>query len=127
MKIESFFFSVFFSFLILYSSLRVSFTYLYYAIDTEGFIAALCENIDTPELECNGKCQLEKVIETPSSSNNKPISQIIDFKDILLYRETLTRIDFLPQELKKKYPIYYSNLYRFTAMYTLFHPPKQSS
>lgn len=113
----------FLSSLILYNSLRVSFTYIYYNIDTKGFIEAFCENIDKPELECNGKCHLKKVVETDNKDNNRPI-QLIDLKNLLLYNENLTTINLKPLKLKKKEFFLYKNLYNYKISFSLFHPPE---
>jgi len=72
MKISSIIISVVLSSLILFSSLRVSFTYAYYELDPIGFIENLCENKDKPELACNGKCQLKKVAEDNSENQQIP-------------------------------------------------------
>ena len=61
MKTSVILFSYLLSTLILYNSLRVTFTYAYYELDPVGFIEKLCENKDKPELQCNGKCHLKKV------------------------------------------------------------------
>lgn len=113
----------FLSSLILYNSLRVSFTYIYYNIDTKGFIEAFCENIDKPELECNGKCHLKKIVETDNKDNNRPI-QLIDLKNSLLYNENLTTINLKPLKLKKKDSFFYKNLYNYKISFSLFHPPQ---
>lgn len=122
MKNWKFILSILFSTLILYNSLRVSITYIYYNVDTAGFIEALCENKDKPELECNGKCHLNKITKNNNDEKNKPI-ELIDFKDILLYNQKNYSIHLSENTLQKKPTYYYLNLYSFNLLETYFHPP----
>lgn len=64
------------SFLLLSSSLKVSITYSWYALDVESFIEQLCENKDKPAMQCNGKCFLMKVSKSSTSNPEKPATQI---------------------------------------------------
>ena len=109
--------------LILFNTLRASLTYIYYAIDTEGFIEFFCENIDKPELECNGKCQLKKVIETDTNNTNKP-KHLIDLKEVLLYKESLLVFDFNSYVSKQKQFFFYNELYNYKTSFSFFHPPQ---
>ena len=124
-KFSSIIISLVLSSLILFNSMQVSLTFAYYKIDPIGFIEKLCENIDKPELECNGKCQLKKVAET-NSSDNKNVPNIIDFKEILLYKES-TNNYILVKDLEKIYQNYnYQNFYEFLKFSDCFHPPQKS-
>ena len=62
----------------------MSLTYAYYNIDTVGFIEKLCENKDKPELQCNGKCHLKKVVENNTNNDKQPI-KAVNLKDITLF------------------------------------------
>lgn len=115
--------SLFLSSLILYNTLRVSFTYIYYNLDPIGFIEELCENKDTPELQCNGKCHLKKVMETSQQSENKPI-HLIEFKDVILYSQNISEHEFLSVNLNRSLFDSYINNYKFLVDFPLFHPPK---
>ncbi|MGJ8743942.1 hypothetical protein [Polaribacter sp.] len=115
-------FSILFSTLILYNSLRVSLTYIYYNIDTEGFIETFCENKDKPALECNGKCHLKKVTKTTNEEKNQPI-QGIDFKDVLVYNQKISSFHFTKNIFINKPTFQYSNLYNFKLLTNCFHPP----
>jgi len=113
---------ILFSILILYNSLRVSFTYIYYNIDTAGFIEMLCVNKDKPELQCNGKCHLKKITKTNNEEKNQPI-ELIDFKNILLYNQKTQNYHFSENTFQNKVSYFYLNLYNFKLMETCFHPP----
>ena len=122
MKNWKFIFSILFSTLILYNSLRVSITYIYYNIDPVSFIEALCENKDKPELECNGKCHLKKITKTNTEEKNAPIN-LIDSKDILLYKQKIDKNNFSKNSYQTKPTFQYANLYNFILLTTHFHPP----
>lgn len=122
MKNWKFIFSILFSTLILYNSLRVSITYIYYNVDTVGFIEALCENKDKPELECNGKCHLKKITKTNTEEKNAPIN-LIDFKDILVYNQIVAENNFSKNSFQTKPTFQYANLYTFKLVAAHFHPP----
>ena len=59
-------------------------TYAYYNLDTVGFIEKLCENKDKPELQCNGKCHLKKVVENNTNNDkyffNSNVLSVIFYK-----------------------------------------------
>ena len=117
------FFAIFFSSLLLYSMLRVSFTYIYYSLDPIGFIEELCENKDTPEMQCNGKCQLKKVTESSQSSEKVPVN-LIEFKELILYKETPQSYTKLSLFEKNRTLFSYLNNYRYLNSDSSFHPPK---
>ncbi len=59
----------------IWNVLYVPLTYAYYYADQSYFIAQFCDNIDKPEMKCNGKCHLKEVTEknaTYSDWNNIP-------------------------------------------------------
>jgi hypothetical protein len=122
MKGWKFILPILFSILILYNSLRVSITYIYYNVDTVGFIEALCENKDKPELQCNGKCHLKKITKTNNEEKNQPI-ELIDFKDILLYNQKQYSHHLSTSTFQNKPTYSYLNLYNFKLLETCFHPP----
>lgn len=111
------------SLLIIFNILRVSITFAYYKIDPIGFIEALCENKDKPELKCNGKCELKKVTES-SRNNEKAPSQLIDFKDILLYKEAPFSYSFRTTIIKNENLFLYLNNYSYLQVNSSFHPPQ---
>ena len=124
MKIGVYFFSLILTALILINSARASLNYAYYNIDPVGFIEALCENQDKPELQCNGKCHLKKVAESQDKNQNTPVS-IIDFKELILYANPLIEFVF-PNKIHtiKQQVIAYQNLYSFHNSNDCFHPPR---
>ena len=124
MKISLYIFSISLTVLILINSLRVSLNHAYYELDPIGFIEFLCENQDQPELQCNGKCHLNKVAQSQEKKQNTPES-IVDFKELILYPSSNSEF-LLPNRItnKKKSLIVYQNLYSFSSTIACFHPPQ---
>ncbi|MDO6597418.1 hypothetical protein Q4512_10875 [Oceanihabitans sp. 2_MG-2023] len=124
MKICTYIFTFLLTTLLLFNSTRVSLTYIYYNMDTVGFIEVFCVNKDKPELVCNGKCHLKKVAKSQNKEQKTPES-IIDFKQLLLYTNTLETMVFSKkQHVKKKQINTYQNLYSFKNISDCFHPPR---
>ncbi|ULC57878.1 hypothetical protein MBM09_08080 [Flaviramulus sp. BrNp1-15] len=123
MKLSTIIVSIILGSLILFNSLRVSFTYAYYELDPIGFIEELCENKDKPELQCNGKCHLKKVAESSSNDTKEP-TRLIDFKEILLY--TSKPFEYLLNKVasEDKTVATYLNLYTYTDLKDSFRPPQ---
>ena len=125
MKLITYFFSILMSIIILINSLIVPITYSYYKLDPIGFIEKLCENIDKPELKCNGKCHLKKIAKT-TNDNQKTPESVIDFKELLLYTNSISDYTFSYQNnFKQKLNTEYQNFYSFSSIYDCFHPPKE--
>ncbi len=90
----------------------------------QDYIAAnLCENIDKPELECNGKCHLKKELseDTKKQEENKVVlsenifffnSQEVEIilDDIIFYSEKENFSHYLEKDVKGVRP-------------SVFHPP----
>ncbi|MDY2586846.1 hypothetical protein [Winogradskyella aquimaris] len=124
MKIGTYFFSIFLATLILSNSLRVHITYAYYKLDPVGFIEALCENKDKPELQCNGKCHLKKVAES-QNSNEKTPENIVDFKELMFVPYSKEEFSLTTKFVTKDQPATtYTNLYSFLKVLDWFHPPQ---
>ena len=124
MKICTYIFAISFIVLLFINSTKVTLSYVYYEVDPIGFIEALCENKDKPELQCNGKCHLKKVAQSQDKEQNTPES-IIDFKELVLYLHP--EITFkLPDNIYQKRPQFssYLNLYSFKNSNDCFHPPR---
>ena len=123
MKLSTIIVSIILGSLILFNSLRVSFTYAYYELDPIGFIEELCENKDKPELQCNGKCHLKKVAESSSNDTKEP-TRLIDFKEILLYAGKPFEYIINKVASEEKTVTTYLNLYNYTDLKDSFRPPQ---
>ncbi|MFK7781145.1 hypothetical protein [Psychroserpens sp.] len=124
MKIGPYIFSILLALLIILNSTKVTISYTYYTLDPIGFIEALCENKDKPELACNGKCHLAKVSKSLSEDQNTP-ENIIDFKELTLYHGSISEFVFHSDlNSNKLSPTFFQNLYSFSNINDCFHPPR---
>lgn len=102
------------------------FPVLDYVINYDYISTQLCENIEKPELKCNGKCHLKKELaneakkENPKSNEHK--SNSITFE--VLYCENITLYAFNPKICieKKVQPLYNCIYFRLNST-SIFHPP----
>ena len=123
MKLSKVVITILLSLLILFSTFRISLTFAYYYLDTADFVERFCENIDKPELKCNGKCHLKKVAKNTNSSSESP-AIIVDFKEIILFVEYQKEYLFCACQKENKQLFYYSNLYTFNNNNLLDKPPQ---
>ncbi|WP_422107637.1 hypothetical protein [Winogradskyella sp.] len=90
----------------------------------QDFIAEfLCINKDKPKLQCNGKCQLSKMIEDANTETDKvPTIDLREYPIALIDRgraETVTRKQFSKRDL----PLYASH-YKYLYKSSLLKPPR---
>ena len=118
-------FSVILIIAMLWNVFYASYTYAYYFIDQEGFVAEYCVNTDKPEMKCNGKCHLKEVSKK-DANNDKAPSNVILTKELTLFVQEKEKIDFGFIVYTKKQINYYYNLYSYLSEYALYHPPQGS-
>lgn len=112
-------------FTIAFYSLRLSITFIHYAVFNDSFTEMYCVNTDKPELKCNGKCHLENELGDENSSS-EPF-----FLDKNLHENIWLYSDNYNPTLKQKgsfmieiFPSQKLNLlYHFNYIETIFHPP----
>ena len=118
-------FSVILIIAMLWNVFYASYTYAYYFIDQEGFVAEYCVNIDKPEMKCNGKCHLKEVSKK-DANNDKDPSNVTLTKELTLFVKEREKIEFGFIVYVKKEIKSYSNLYSYLSEYALYHPPQGS-
>ncbi|HJS00541.1 MAG TPA: hypothetical protein VJ780_06370 [Flavobacterium sp.] len=99
-----------------------------YIVNYEYIATELCENVSKPELKCNGKCHLAKELakasesEKPISSNKKNVSHT---KAEVLFCNEIEKANILFDFyfLEKRKAVFYQDLYKSVAFYSIFHPP----
>ncbi len=107
----------------LFSSIRISLTYAHYYLDPIGFIEKLCENQDKPEMECNGKCHINKVISEAAGNSEAPM-ETLELKEVILFLNDVSYHISKP-DVRKDFPSgYYSNLYKSKIGLKIDHPPQ---
>ncbi|MDO4230453.1 MAG: hypothetical protein Q4C98_11615, partial [Capnocytophaga sp.] len=110
------------AFSVLSNSLRTGVYFMYYLLDSEGFIEEFCENKSQPELHCDGKCKLIDV----SSSENQT-STDFDFKELKvdfnwIIQQTIS-YHFFNTEEQTTHIFHYKNPFWEKIHFNIFHPP----
>ncbi|MDD2982311.1 MAG: hypothetical protein PHQ74_02895 [Crocinitomicaceae bacterium] len=98
-----------------------------YAVNYEYISTELCENKDTPEMECNGKCHLKKELAKEIQENN-PVSESkkVNFAEsTLLFCSEIVPFTFEKVHFNEEVEnmTSYSNLYQKENFHSIFHPP----
>ncbi|PTX59769.1 hypothetical protein C8N46_10879 [Kordia periserrulae] len=109
--------------ILLFNSVKGALAYGWYVLDIDSFIEQLCENKDTPELECNGKCYLTKLSQNQSSDDSQNIP-VIEWEqlvycqtEIFMHKEAITCIESTTS-------FYYTTSNSEAHIHSIFHPPK---
>jgi hypothetical protein len=110
--------------IILANSLKIVGTIGYYALFTDNFIENFCENKEKPEMQCDGKCVLSKMLVQASDAEQTPVN--LDWLKIetVLFVDSLWTLDFLKPTRLELYSTQYSNLYSFSLSQPIIHPPQ---
>lgn len=111
------------SILLLSNSIRVSIVYGWYSLDVESFIAQLCENKDKPQLQCNGKCYLSKMIARDSSQEEQRIP-LLEWKPLVFFQPKIVENNQYVIVLLERTSFYYLIAYTKNYFYPIFHPPQ---
>lgn len=107
---------------ILNLSLKVSILQFEYSYNNKLFIEKYCENKDKPELKCNGKCHLKKVMNSGEESSENSTSILFDIvfnpssenkSNNSLYLESTKKVIFSKNQIKDSLTIFFID-----------HPPK---
>ncbi|TLP71891.1 hypothetical protein [Maribacter sp. ACAM166] len=106
------------------SSFKIAGTLGYYALFTEDFVERFCENKTMPELQCNGKCTLSKMLLQESKEEKKPIN--IDWvkNETVFFIDQIVVIAFEEITLDYSDNYNYSNLYNYSFLSPTLHPPR---
>jgi hypothetical protein len=104
--------------------------YTYYSLNKNYIVANLCENKDTVELKCNGKCHLGKILSVGKKTDkNLPAApNLEEIKVPLLFFQEITAekvfsvrcslLHFTSQSFR------YLFSYDFVPITNIFHPPQ---
>lgn len=105
------------------SSLKIAATLGYYALFTQDFIERYCENKERPELKCDGKCTLSKMLQQKKQEENKPIN--IDWlkTETILFLGSVCSIKFEAFPINKTNGFLHTDLYRFHYIQKMIIPP----
>ncbi|MEZ4809574.1 MAG: hypothetical protein R2819_04375 [Allomuricauda sp.] len=96
--------------------------YVYYSLDREGFIERLCENKDKPQLKCNGKCMLAKMLAAQTDDEKMPMP-MIGWEQLLVFLvEPPTFTPLCANEKTQAY-FHYTNHYSYSFIHISHKPP----
>ena len=121
--------SIFFLFVLVTTSLKQYYPYLDYSINKDYISKYLCENIDKPELGCEGKCHLNKQLEKSKVKQNNgfPIpSYSEEYSSVLFYQFDISISFDLLSEVYTNKSIYISNFVSYLYFDIPTPPPKFS-
>lgn len=95
-----------------------------YALNYEKITTELCQNIDKPELLCNGFCYLKEEVKHENNfSKDKAVKNIVKISEAITTPK---------QEIEKQYSFEnfietsndsYQNIYKNLLIKIIFHPP----
>lgn len=116
--------SILFMVFTLTSSLKIAGTFGYYALFTDDFVERFCENKERPELNCDGKCYLAKMLLQESKDETPPI--YVDFlkNETVLFLEKSTTFDFIGDRESDLANYGYTNNYHFRFLQEDIQPPR---
>ncbi|MGB5269061.1 MAG: hypothetical protein WBN52_01040 [Eudoraea sp.] len=124
MKLSSLVISTLFLIIILANSFKIVGTIGYYGLFTQDFIERFCENKDKPELQCDGKCELSKMLLQQTEEDKTPINLELLKNEIVLFFNTINTTKFLKSSLKNPRLPQYLNLYSFNFEESIINPPR---
>lgn len=98
----------------------------FYLVDNSSFTELFCVNQDKPEMECNGKCELSKLNESPDSKE-KPSH--LDFlqRQVVLFFNPMQKLEVFEFSEVNNFTSVYSNNYKFQYAYRITHPPSSKA
>lgn len=101
-----------------------------FEINQDYIVENLCENIDKPELQCNGHCQLFKQLEGTQNPQNSIFQKSIvqDFEAYCqrIFLCTIFKTRKTVFVAKNNYSIFVLNLLQDALVIDIFHPPQIS-
>ncbi|MBL7471539.1 hypothetical protein [Robertkochia sediminum] len=112
-----------FTLIVLAHNLRVPATYLYYITATDDFIERLCENKDRPELNCDGKCYLAKMLQEADTEENPLPKEHFSWPKNILFVAFENKTQPVLEEPEILSYGSYINFYHLLLSKAVFHPP----
>ncbi len=124
MKLSNLAIASFFLVIIMANSLKVTATFGYYALFTEDFIARFCENKNKPMLQCDGKCELSKMLLLEADDDKIPINLESLKNETVLFLVSFFEVDFSKFTAASLADLYYKDHYNFHFSANMIHPPR---
>ena len=96
----------------------------HYVIEYDRYVTELCENKNSPELACNGKCQMMKELKaTEHATPLAPVLPQLKFQEQPACEQKLTRLLLFPVELETAYQGALASELPNGIQGSVFHPP----
>ncbi len=124
MRLSGFIISTFFVIIALASSLKTASVMSYYALFTDDFVERFCENTARPEMHCDGKCALSKMLLQEAGDDQTPINLDLLKNENVLFVGPLVTFNFLQLPRTELNKLQYSVLYDFYFSKRIIHPPQ---
>ena len=104
--------------------MKIAGTIGYYAFFKDTFIENFCKNKDKPELQCDGKCVLSKMLLQESNEKEAPIN--LDFlkNETQLYLDVVSDVKLVTYKVTYSFDTHYINHYRFALIKPVLQPPR---
>ena len=98
---------------------------LNYEVNTSYIIENFCENTDKPELECNGKCHLNKQIKQDTENKEEAPATTNETLTLVLATQEIQSFEFnfADSELNLRNSLYLEGNYS-NHLQSIFHPPQ---
>jgi hypothetical protein len=116
--------SILFLVFTLTGSLKIAGTLGYYALFTDDFIERFCENKERPELNCDGKCYLAKMLLQESKDDTPPLNVELLKNETVLFLEKSMTIDFVGTQVIDLANYGYMDHYYFNFLKKEIQPPQ---
>jgi len=116
----------FFIFALMVQTWKIPVTQYWYQKNVDYITAKYCKNLDKPELMCNGKCQLKKILKLEEPSDNPAnIVHLVHLNDFYLYYQNFDKSLLSKTSLKLKDPKFSNfDFYKFRYLSDSFRPPQ---
>ncbi len=124
MKLSDLAISVLFLVITMANSLKVTATFGYYSLFTEDFIERFCENKDKPMLQCDGKCELSKMLLQEADDDQMPINLELLKNESILFLAAMFKVDIIEFPTSSLADLYYMDYYTFDFSDNMIHPPR---
>jgi hypothetical protein len=106
--------------------MRNNLLYVLYEYDTELFISMFCENKSRPQLHCNGKCKLAKMLKEQKEEEAAKVLKQLQ-SEVFCYSQPIFAYPSRPEkfeEVKRKHPLSNQSLYSFLFTMRNDKPPE---
>ncbi|WP_291866419.1 hypothetical protein [Maribacter sp.] len=115
---------LFFVAITLATSLKIAGTMSYYILNSDNFIERFCINTDKPELKCNGKCELAKMLKKENSTSDYPINTELIKSETVLFICSFVKLKFPTFRANEINEVIYSNKYSYRFLSAIEYPPE---